>query len=74
MWEVGLCVSIHAPTKSATSAPRYEWAKVSGFNSRTHEGCDGITNIVEITQITRGIFAKRKKKGKKLCLKNLSIR
>ena len=34
-------VSIHAPTRGATSILTRPWCRRRGFNPRTHEGCDG---------------------------------
>ena len=35
-----LCVSIHAPTRGATTLTARDLHKTFGFNPRTHEGCD----------------------------------
>ena len=42
-----LCVSIHAPVKGATTAPRGGSSNGGGFNSRSREGSD----IVENTEL-----------------------
>ena len=53
-------VSIHAPTRGATSACRPSGAPVRGFNPRTHTGCDrqrrprGRCSPVSIHAPTRG--------------------
>ena len=38
-----ICVSIHAPTRGATSTSGVATAKANGFNPRTHEGCDTLS-------------------------------
>ena len=46
-------VSIHAPTRGATSWPS-NWARwLKGFNPRTHEGCDLFLSLVSpITDVS----------------------
>ena len=52
-------VSIHAPTKGATSNTTNAVSVTIGFNPRTHEGCDGI-NLTRPAVISVSIHAPTK--------------
>ena len=55
-----ICVSIHAPTRGATTCSQPVLLRWSRFNPRTHEGCDFYNSIhrglssVSIHAPTRG--------------------
>ena len=47
-------VSIHAPTRGATSSFYFHTFGVSGFNPRTHTGCDGglLSGLQEVRPVS----------------------
>ena len=42
-------ISIHAPTRGATSAYSFPSSQSANFNPRTHEGCDVCTVVYEVS-------------------------